>query len=249
MSQGAPAEWLADPTGRNQLRYWNGSIWTEHVSNNGVQSTDPLEDNSISDTSTPLGFSMNPSDTVVVWEGEKKNLKAAASGGLLVSARYRMTRDAMHFEAGMLSTRAEMIPLWTVIDVDLAQSMTQKARGVGDVLLRLDPSNTKFGQTTVRLESVDDPRRVRDLVLKQANTIRRSVLDHLHDRDVEKRKAGASSINIGSGTTEVSAELRPATDSRAQLIEQLKGLGELRDAGILTDEEFEEQKARFLNGE
>jgi hypothetical protein len=37
-----PASWIADPTGRHQLRYWNGSEWTNAVSNGGVQSTDPL---------------------------------------------------------------------------------------------------------------------------------------------------------------------------------------------------------------
>src|SRR5689334_8585591 len=36
------AGWHADPTGRFDHRYWNGSEWTEHVSTNGVQSVDPL---------------------------------------------------------------------------------------------------------------------------------------------------------------------------------------------------------------
>ncbi|NOX31564.1 MAG: DUF2510 domain-containing protein [Actinobacteria bacterium] len=38
----APANWHPDPTGAHELRYWDGSQWTEHVSNNGVQSTAPL---------------------------------------------------------------------------------------------------------------------------------------------------------------------------------------------------------------
>jgi uncharacterized protein YxjI len=38
-----PANWYPDPKGRHQLRYWDGSNWTEHVSTNGVTSTDPLE--------------------------------------------------------------------------------------------------------------------------------------------------------------------------------------------------------------
>jgi len=33
--------WLADPTGRNELRYFDGSGWTEHVANKGVISADP----------------------------------------------------------------------------------------------------------------------------------------------------------------------------------------------------------------
>ena len=34
--------WLADPTGRNELRYFNGSGWTEHVANGGVISADSI---------------------------------------------------------------------------------------------------------------------------------------------------------------------------------------------------------------
>jgi hypothetical protein len=36
----APAQWLADPSGRHQHRWWDGRIWTEHVANNGIQSLD-----------------------------------------------------------------------------------------------------------------------------------------------------------------------------------------------------------------
>ena len=34
--------WLSDPTGRNELRYFDGSGWTEHVANRGVISADRL---------------------------------------------------------------------------------------------------------------------------------------------------------------------------------------------------------------
>jgi hypothetical protein len=37
-----PAGWQADPTGRHQHRYWDGSVWTHHVADNGAQSIDPL---------------------------------------------------------------------------------------------------------------------------------------------------------------------------------------------------------------
>lgn len=37
------AAWHPDPTGRHELRYWDGSQWTEHVSDNGVQSTSPVD--------------------------------------------------------------------------------------------------------------------------------------------------------------------------------------------------------------
>jgi Protein of unknown function (DUF2510) len=37
----APAGWYADPSGRYELRYWDGTQWTEHVSRAGQQYTDP----------------------------------------------------------------------------------------------------------------------------------------------------------------------------------------------------------------
>ena len=36
------AGWFADPTGRAELRWWDGANWTEHVSTGGQVSTAPL---------------------------------------------------------------------------------------------------------------------------------------------------------------------------------------------------------------
>lgn len=36
-----PANWYADPSGRFELRYWDGQKWTEHVARGGQQFTDP----------------------------------------------------------------------------------------------------------------------------------------------------------------------------------------------------------------
>ena len=36
-----PPGWYADPANRYELRYWDGSAWTEHVSRAGQQYTDP----------------------------------------------------------------------------------------------------------------------------------------------------------------------------------------------------------------
>ena len=37
-----PRSWLPDPGGRHELRYWDGSKFTEHVSDSGKISIDPL---------------------------------------------------------------------------------------------------------------------------------------------------------------------------------------------------------------
>ena len=38
----APPVWHRDPSGRHELRYWDGVRWTEHVSSAGAQSVDPI---------------------------------------------------------------------------------------------------------------------------------------------------------------------------------------------------------------
>ncbi len=38
-----PASWYPDPSGRAELRYWDGTAWTEHISNNGVQGIDSVD--------------------------------------------------------------------------------------------------------------------------------------------------------------------------------------------------------------
>lgn len=37
-----PFGWYADPSGRHEKRYWDGTRWTEHVSDADVRSTDPV---------------------------------------------------------------------------------------------------------------------------------------------------------------------------------------------------------------
>jgi uncharacterized protein YxjI len=41
MSAHLPA-WHPDPTGRHELRYWDGSAWTDHVSDQGITGSDPV---------------------------------------------------------------------------------------------------------------------------------------------------------------------------------------------------------------
>jgi TM2 domain-containing membrane protein YozV len=35
-------QWNNDPTGRHQMRFWDGEAWTDSVSDNGIVGTDPL---------------------------------------------------------------------------------------------------------------------------------------------------------------------------------------------------------------
>lgn len=43
MAESPAPDWYPDPYGRSELRYWDGAIWTDHVSSNGRQSSDPVD--------------------------------------------------------------------------------------------------------------------------------------------------------------------------------------------------------------
>ena len=48
------AQWLPDPTGKHELRYWTGDSWTEHVADDGVQATDPLPGDGLPTPAEPV---------------------------------------------------------------------------------------------------------------------------------------------------------------------------------------------------
>ncbi len=39
---GVKPDWYADPAGRHQYRYWDGTAWTDNVADAGMSSVDPL---------------------------------------------------------------------------------------------------------------------------------------------------------------------------------------------------------------
>ncbi|MCX6402104.1 MAG: AIM24 family protein [Propionibacteriales bacterium] len=59
------AAWHPDPTGRHELRYWDGSQWTDHVSDQGVQSTSPVHAPADSGAAT----ASDSSDSSAGWVG------------------------------------------------------------------------------------------------------------------------------------------------------------------------------------
>lgn len=188
---------------------------------------------------------MQPSSQRTLWQGTKKSITNAATGGAVVSAQYRVTEDALYFQTGVVSTHAELIPLWAVLDIDVHQGVTQKVRGVGDLWVNLDVDHFRYGQQRVVIESIEEPFVVRAVIADAANKQRTIMLERLHELEVEKRRAGASAFHIPGTPAADAAVQQPAQD---RILEQLKQLAELKTSGILTDEEFAAQKARILAG-
>lgn len=65
------------------------------------------------------------------------------------------------------------------------------------------------------------------------------------DQQEQQQQAAAQQAQQQQAQT---AQAQPAADPMAGKIEQLKQLAALKDQGILTDAEFQAQKAAILNG-
>jgi hypothetical protein len=295
----AEASWLADPTGAHELRYWNGTSWTEHVSDQGTTGQDPL-----TTELPPPGLAVPPppgpppaasgakpswkdrlkqvadqgkaiadqgkqklaeqqakrteqwaNDPNTLWFGESKNAATSAAG--VSKARYRITKDRVWIESGLLGTRTESVPLWAIKDMDVRQAVWQRGNDIGDVVLNLeDPSygaNTDMlnlsgnieGTTTgqVVLDNIEGPYAVLDILSPLISEARTK-------KTIERQSQYVHQMNPGMPGTPYAppAPAAPVAPQPPQLdmVDQLRKLGELRDAGILTEEEFAAQKAKLL---
>jgi hypothetical protein len=177
----------------------------------------------------PLG------DEIALWEGETQNLASAATQGKVITARFRLTNRNLYVSKGVLRTDEQQIPLAYVQDVDVRQALIQKARSVGDVVVHVTRPDG-FVDTLI-MDSVSDPRRVRDLVNRTATDARVAERQLINHQSITYTgPAPAPSI------TAPAVSALPTDDVFAQL----EKLGKLRDAGVLTTEEFESKKAEML---
>lgn len=169
----------------------------------------------------------------LLWEGETKDLTSAATGGKVVKKRYRITTEYIYEDAGILGSREEQIPLWAVRDIDVKQSIIQKARNVGDVKVRVEP-NEYTGKKEITLESIETPREVRNLLNDHSRIAR------------ELRLKQQQSINYVGGAPVIGVST-PTSAVVEDPIEKLTKLGALLQSGLITQEEFDAQKSKLLS--
>jgi hypothetical protein len=308
----AEASWLPDPGGTHELRYWDGTAWTDHVSDQGTTGLAPVTapfpppapafappppPAPPAPAGAPAGGKLSwkdrlkqvadqgkamadqgkqklaeqqakrteqwANDPTTLWFGESKNVATSAMG--VSKARYRVTKDRVWIESGLLGTKTESVPLWSVKDIDVRQAVWQREKDIGDVVLTVEDASyavnptgmfdldgmpehggghgTTSGQVT--LDNIENPYGVVDIIspliseARQKKTVERQS-QYLH---VNPGMAAAGAA-FGAPAVPPPAPAAPQVD----LVEQLRKLGELRDAGILTEEEFAAQKAKVLGG-
>jgi hypothetical protein len=109
-----------------------------------------------------------------VWQSEEHDLWTGktidlATGGDWSPNRYRLTTRSLYYSQGRLGSVEKSVPLWAVTTVALEQSLLDKVRhgGVGTLILEVKHPNWQEETKEVRIEDIDNPNEVRDLVMKQ----------------------------------------------------------------------------------
>ena len=278
------AGWQADPFGRHELRYWDGSSWTAHVSDAGVTGTDepvPSAEGAPPPPpppAAPAGGGLGglggggwkaklkqaaeqgkelaekgkqalaeqqakqaaaaANDPNTVWVGEKKSAGTSAIG--VSTTRYRITRDKVYVESGLMSSVSEQVPLWAVLDVDVRQNLMQKGKNIGDVALMIDTAQYPgHAGTELLLDNVEDPFGVRELLNPLVSEARAK-------KQMLTQTQYLQHSGPAFGAPAAAPAATPGGGAPIDVADQLRKLAELRDQGILSEEEFTLQKQKLL---
>jgi hypothetical protein len=284
-----PAGWYDDGTGVQ--RWWDGNVWTEHVASptatevthaagHDVVVITPSSDaataseadqpnrrekattmfvNARDKVAGALNDSYDPAllpDTL--WAATAKTLTGLTGG------RYRLTTDFLFYEKGTFSTNAQQIRTHLVYDVDAVQSLTQKARNVGNIVLSVQADTEKSGQAyiyggkreKVVLEDVPDfrtgARAINDVAFQQRERLRLRGIDeqmqlrHNHQSINYTGLASAVASPFPIGTVPAAVAAAPTNSAGSDLNAELERLVAFRDSGALDADEFIAAKRKLL---
>ncbi|WP_425489860.1 SHOCT domain-containing protein [Nocardioides ungokensis] len=209
-----PAGWYPNMGGH---RYWDGTQWTDQF-RPGTEQQQATPDK----------------DPDAIWQAVGKPVTGIGAG------KYKLTAQYLFFEKGTLRTDSQQVPTSAVLDVDVRQSMTQKARGVGNVIVHIQrPTRVEI----VTMEDIPNFREGQKAINETAHAARIAIQRNQNTMRYE----GIHPMQQGAGTPSSSpaAQTGPAP-AVPDPIEQLQKLGQLRDAGILTEDEFLAKKTDIL---
>jgi hypothetical protein len=271
-NQQAAAGWY--PVEGDRVRYWDGQAWTEHF-NDGATAAKPTPSRlrgAASAAASSLTSNEQELPEGTVWSAIGKTI------GKVTTGRYRLDPVFLYYSKGALRTQWQQVFVASIVDVDVRQSVTQKARGVYTVLVRLQD------RTSFTMDDIPDGPAAQRIITKAGVDARlsleqRSISIEAQRHDAtntvrqEVRVESSSGLTVhpqtvagtvvhqqGVGSTlplaasepqvpELAAgntEPAPSPTSAPDYIAQLRELGELRDAGILTEDEFAAKKAEIL---
>lgn len=167
---------------------------------------------------------MQPGD---LWAATGKPVTGFGAG------RYRLTNDYLYFEAGGLKTQAQQVPTREIVDVDLRQSMTQKARGVGTLMVHVVRQDGT--RETAQIIDIPNFRDGIDIINRVAEQARLRFSQEQRTQHVNY---------AGAGPQAVPAAPAPAVGGPLDALRQMAGL---HDRGVVDDATFIAEVKRLLS--
>jgi hypothetical protein len=181
-------------------------------------------------------------DPNTLWVGEKKSAGTSAIG--VSTTRYRITRDKIYVESGLMSSVSEQVPLWAVLDVDVRQNLMQKGKNIGDVAVMIDTAQYPgHSGSELLLDNVEDPFGVRDLlnsVVGEARAKKQMLTQTQYLQHSGPAFGAPAGPAFGAPAAPVGG------GAPVDVADQLRKLADLRDQGILSEDEFQLQKQKLL---
>lgn len=221
-----PAGWYPAPHANNEQRYWDGTQWHESAPQAKAQ-----------------GFAAkltakhdHSGDPDTIWSAMGKPLTGLGAG------RYKLTAEFLFFEKGTLSTKAQQIRTADIYDVDAAQTMAQKARGIGTITLFAERGGSGEREKVV-LEDVPGFREGVAAINDAAFTAREALRVRQNTQHVSY---GGGSMPGFSPAASPAPSTPAVASAGGDLNAELMKLAEFKAQGILDDEEFAAAKRKLL---
>lgn len=223
-----PAGWYPAPHANNEQRYWDGTQWLDPV---------PQTPSTVQTVASNLTARHDVSaDPDALWTAVGKPLTGIGAG------RYKLTAEYLFFEKGTLSTKAQQIRTADIYDVDAAQTMAQKARGIGTITL-FAARGADGAREKVMLEDIPNFRDGVTVINAAAFTAREA----LRVRENTQHVNYAGGLPVASfPATPAAATASAAAPASVDLNAELTKLAAFRAQGILDDEEFAAAKRKLL---
>jgi uncharacterized membrane protein YdbT with pleckstrin-like domain len=137
-----------------------------------------------------------------------------------------LTSDRVMFRHGIIAKRGVEIPLDSINAIHFSQKIWERALGLGD--LRIDSASV-LGVSDFR--NIRRPNRVQNEIYVQMEGNENRKFDRVSDGINQTLAQGAQA---------------PAAPAGPSITEQIEKLSELRDKGVLSEEEFQAKKADLL---
>ena len=135
------------------------------------------------------------------------------------TSEFVVTSDRVVHRSGIVTKRSMEIPLENVTDVRYEESFVERLVGAGSLILE---SPGEYGQE--RFSHVSHPEKVQKTIYELTEENRRRM----------------------APVTPLAPVPQPSRGPRASVADEIAKLARLRQQGVLTEEEFQAQKARLL---